>query len=151
MGLFPHIQCSSPTAPFLLRFNGFLGIWNKVELLCYVFVAVLTVNVSWEYYDSIHINSGPILLFVAQSPRPSLTFCVKTYERLFFLVALNPEAMRIWMDVIVTATDEHCRYTSCGTLWVACRTISIYGMSFSEREALFACLVGALAKSGVCG
>jgi hypothetical protein len=35
---------------------------------------------------------------------------VKTYERLFFLVALSPEAMRIWMDVIVTATDEHSRY-----------------------------------------
>ncbi|CAB1333496.1 unnamed protein product [Coregonus sp. 'balchen'] len=44
------------------------------------------------------------------SPRPSLTFCVKTYERLFFLVAPSAEAMRIWMDVIVTATDEHSRY-----------------------------------------
>ncbi|KAJ3597356.1 hypothetical protein NHX12_000884 [Muraenolepis orangiensis] len=42
--------------------------------------------------------------------QPSLTFCVKTYERLFFLVAESPEAMRIWMDVIVTATDEHSRY-----------------------------------------
>ena len=46
----------------------------------------------------------------SQSPRPSLTFCVKTYERLFFLVAPSAEAMRIWMDVIVTATDEHSRY-----------------------------------------
>ncbi|XP_072572620.1 uncharacterized protein [Paramormyrops kingsleyae] len=60
------------------------------------------------YYDHLRTASS--------SPRPSLTFCVKTYERLFFLVAPNPEAMRIWMDVIVTATDEHCRYTSCGTL-----------------------------------
>ncbi|TRY53694.1 hypothetical protein DNTS_004027 [Danionella cerebrum] len=54
------------------------------------------------YYD--HLRTG------ASSPRPSLTFCVKTYERLFFLVAHSPEAMRIWMDVIVTATDEHSRY-----------------------------------------
>uniref|UniRef100_A0A8C5C8I4 PH domain-containing protein n=1 Tax=Gadus morhua TaxID=8049 RepID=A0A8C5C8I4_GADMO len=53
------------------------------------------------YYDHLRTSS---------SPRPSLTFCVKTYERLFFLVALSPEAMRIWMDVIVTATDEHSRY-----------------------------------------
>lgn len=45
-----------------------------------------------------------------QSPRPSLTFCVKTYDRLFFLVASNAVSMRIWMDVIVTATDEHSRY-----------------------------------------
>lgn len=45
-----------------------------------------------------------------QSPRPTLTFCVKTYDRLFFLVASNAVSMRIWMDVIVTATDEHSRY-----------------------------------------
>ncbi|XP_028837717.1 pleckstrin homology-like domain family B member 3 isoform X2 [Denticeps clupeoides] len=54
------------------------------------------------YYD--HLRTA------TTSPRPSLTFCLKTYERLFFLVAPSPEAMRIWMDVIVTATDEHCRY-----------------------------------------
>ncbi|XP_060756525.1 pleckstrin homology-like domain family B member 3 isoform X2 [Neoarius graeffei] len=54
------------------------------------------------YYD--HLRTA------TTSPRPSLTFCVKTYERLFFLVALSAESMRIWMDVIVTATDEHSRY-----------------------------------------
>ncbi|KAL2084082.1 hypothetical protein ACEWY4_019600 [Coilia grayii] len=54
------------------------------------------------YYD--HLRTA------TTSPRPSLTFCVKTYERLFYLVAPSPEAMRIWMDVIVTATDEHSRY-----------------------------------------
>ncbi|XP_019720898.1 pleckstrin homology-like domain family B member 3 isoform X2 [Hippocampus comes] len=54
------------------------------------------------YYD--HLRTA------ASSPRPSLTFCVKTYDRLFFLVASDPVAMRIWMDVIVTATDEHSRY-----------------------------------------
>ncbi|KAK2088598.1 Pleckstrin y-like domain B member 3 [Saguinus oedipus] len=41
------------------------------------------------------------------SPNPRLTFCVKTYERLFYMVAPSPEAMRIWMDVIVTAADEN--------------------------------------------
>lgn len=60
-------------------------------------------------------SSRLISLFVVcvpppQSPRPSLTFCVKTYDRLFFLVASNAVSMRIWMDVIVTATDEHSRY-----------------------------------------
>ncbi|KAM6968083.1 uncharacterized protein phldb3 [Aplochiton taeniatus] len=54
------------------------------------------------YFDHLHTATT--------SPRPSLTFCVKTYERLFFLVAPTAEAMRIWMDVIVTATDEHNRY-----------------------------------------
>uniref|UniRef100_A0A8C6RLJ0 Pleckstrin homology like domain, family B, member 3 n=1 Tax=Nannospalax galili TaxID=1026970 RepID=A0A8C6RLJ0_NANGA len=42
-----------------------------------------------------------------KSPSPRLTFCVKTYERLFYMVAPSPEAMRIWMDVIVTARDEN--------------------------------------------
>ncbi|XP_041091050.1 pleckstrin homology-like domain family B member 2 [Polyodon spathula] len=54
------------------------------------------------YYD--HLRSA------SKSPHPKLTFCVKTYDRLFFMVAPTPEAMRIWMDVIVTATDEHRRY-----------------------------------------
>ncbi|XP_028985811.1 pleckstrin homology-like domain family B member 3 isoform X2 [Betta splendens] len=54
------------------------------------------------YYD--HLRTA------ASSPRPVLTFCVKTYDRLFFLVASNAVSMRIWMDVIVTATDEHSRY-----------------------------------------
>ncbi|XP_046884492.1 pleckstrin homology-like domain family B member 3 isoform X2 [Hypomesus transpacificus] len=54
------------------------------------------------YYD--HLRTA------TTSPRPSETFCVKTYERLFFMVAPNSEAMRIWIDVIVTATDEHSRY-----------------------------------------
>lgn len=54
------------------------------------------------YYD--HLRTA------TSSPRPSLTFCVKTYDRLFFLVASNSVSMRIWMDVIVTATDEHSRY-----------------------------------------
>ncbi|XP_006871566.1 PREDICTED: pleckstrin homology-like domain family B member 3 [Chrysochloris asiatica] len=42
-----------------------------------------------------------------KSPNPRLTFCVKTYERLFYMVAPSPEAMRIWIDVIVTAADEN--------------------------------------------
>ncbi|XP_074539582.1 uncharacterized protein phldb3 isoform X2 [Halichoeres trimaculatus] len=54
------------------------------------------------YYD--HLRTA------TSSPRPSLTFCVKTHDRLFFLVASNAVSMRIWMDVIVTATDEHSRY-----------------------------------------
>ncbi|XP_023374742.1 pleckstrin homology-like domain family B member 3 [Otolemur garnettii] len=51
------------------------------------------------YYD--HLRSA------FKSPSPRLTFCVKTYERLFYMVAPSPEAMRIWMDVIVTAADEN--------------------------------------------
>ncbi|XP_068591462.1 pleckstrin homology-like domain family B member 3 isoform X2 [Cebidichthys violaceus] len=62
------------------------------------------------YFQAIEEVYLDHLRTAASSPRPSLTFCVKTYDRLFFLVASNPVSMRIWMDVIVTATDEHSRY-----------------------------------------
>ncbi|XP_067401971.1 pleckstrin homology-like domain family B member 3 [Emydura macquarii macquarii] len=54
------------------------------------------------YYD--HLRSA------FNSPNPKLTFCVKTYDRLFCLVAPSAEAMRIWMDAIVTAAEENSRY-----------------------------------------
>lgn len=38
-----------------------------------------------------------------KSPNPRLTFCVKTYDRLFCLVAPSAEALRIWMDAVLAA------------------------------------------------
>uniref|UniRef100_A0A8C2FHA8 Uncharacterized protein n=1 Tax=Cyprinus carpio TaxID=7962 RepID=A0A8C2FHA8_CYPCA len=43
-------------------------------------------------------------------PNPSLTFCVKTHDRLYFMVAPSPEAMRIWMDVIVTGAEGYTQF-----------------------------------------
>uniref|UniRef100_A0A8C4KQZ4 PH domain-containing protein n=1 Tax=Dromaius novaehollandiae TaxID=8790 RepID=A0A8C4KQZ4_DRONO len=40
---------------------------------------------------------------VRESPNPRLTFCVKTYDRLFCLVAPSAEALRIWMDAVLAA------------------------------------------------
>ncbi|XP_063167760.1 pleckstrin homology-like domain family B member 3 isoform X2 [Candoia aspera] len=54
------------------------------------------------YYD--HLRSA------FKSPNPKLTFCVKTYDRLFCMVAPSAEALRIWMDAIVTAAEENTRY-----------------------------------------
>ncbi|XP_070548171.1 pleckstrin homology-like domain family B member 1 isoform X2 [Ptychodera flava] len=42
-----------------------------------------------------------------KSPNPELTFCVKTFERTYFIVAPSAEAMRIWMDVIVTGAEGY--------------------------------------------
>lgn len=42
-----------------------------------------------------------------KSPNPKLTFCVKTYERTFHLLAPSPEAMRIWVDVIFTGAEGY--------------------------------------------
>ncbi len=42
-----------------------------------------------------------------KSPNPKLTFCVKTYDRTYYLVAPSPEAMRIWIDVIFTGAEGY--------------------------------------------
>uniref|UniRef100_A0A5F8GXZ7 Pleckstrin homology-like domain family B member 1 n=1 Tax=Monodelphis domestica TaxID=13616 RepID=A0A5F8GXZ7_MONDO len=54
------------------------------------------------YYD--HLRSA------AKSPNPALTFCVKTHDRLYYMVAPSPEAMRIWMDVIVTGAEGYTQF-----------------------------------------
>ncbi|KAM9442332.1 pleckstrin homology-like domain family B member 1 isoform 13-T13 [Salvelinus alpinus] len=54
------------------------------------------------YYDHLRIAT--------KSPNPSLTFCVKTHDRLYYMVAPAPEAMRIWMDVIVTGAEGYTQF-----------------------------------------
>uniref|UniRef100_T1JLA3 PH domain-containing protein n=1 Tax=Strigamia maritima TaxID=126957 RepID=T1JLA3_STRMM len=46
-------------------------------------------------------------LHSVRSPNPKLTFCVKTLDRPFYLVAPSPEAMRIWIDVIFTGAEGY--------------------------------------------
>lgn len=65
---------------------------------------------------------------ISQSPTPSLTFCVKTHDRLYYMVAPSPEAMRIWMDVIVTGAEGYTQFMSWGTTGWA-----IWLMSETER------------------
>lgn len=60
-------------------------------------------------------NRCLILHLTLQSPNPSLTFCVKTHDRLYYMVAPSPEAMRIWMDVIVTGAEGYTQFMSWGT------------------------------------
>ena len=50
------------------------------------------------------------LLLSPQSPNPSLTFSVKTHDRVYYMVAPSPEAMRIWMDVIVTGAEGYTQF-----------------------------------------
>lgn len=49
-------------------------------------------------------------LSLVQSPNPSLTFSVKTHDRVYYMVAPSPEAMRIWMDVIVTGAEGYTQF-----------------------------------------
>ncbi|KAG8197787.1 hypothetical protein JTE90_006487 [Oedothorax gibbosus] len=46
-------------------------------------------------------------LHSVKSPNPQSTFCVKTYDRVYYLMAPTPEAMRIWVDVIFTGAEGY--------------------------------------------
>uniref|UniRef100_A0A673K3E0 Pleckstrin homology-like domain family B member 2 n=1 Tax=Sinocyclocheilus rhinocerous TaxID=307959 RepID=A0A673K3E0_9TELE len=54
------------------------------------------------YYD--HLKNAH------KSPNSSLTFSVKTHERVYYMVAPSPEAMRIWMDVIITGAEGYMHF-----------------------------------------
>ncbi|MGH0179989.1 UNVERIFIED_CONTAM: hypothetical protein FKN15_003342 [Acipenser sinensis] len=54
------------------------------------------------YYD--HLKNAH------KSPNPSLTFSVKTHDRVYYMVAPSPEAMRIWIDVIVTGAEGYTQF-----------------------------------------
>nr|XP_019942982.1 PREDICTED: pleckstrin homology-like domain family B member 1 isoform X2 [Paralichthys olivaceus] len=54
------------------------------------------------YYD--HLKNAH------KSPNPSLTFSIKTHDRVYYMVAPSPEAMRIWMDVIVTGAEGYTQF-----------------------------------------
>ena len=79
----------------VLRLN-FLGAWRPHTFLiitCCLFQAIEEV-----YVD--HLQS-------VRSPNPKLTFCVKTRERTYHLMAPSAEAMRIWVDVIFTGAEGY--------------------------------------------
>ena len=46
-------------------------------------------------------------LRTVKSPNPKLTFCLKTHDRTYYLVAPSPEALRIWIDVIFTGAEGY--------------------------------------------
>ncbi|XP_038668964.1 pleckstrin homology-like domain family B member 3 [Scyliorhinus canicula] len=54
------------------------------------------------YFD--HIRRAP------KSPNPPLTFCLKTYDRLYYMVAPTDVSLRIWMEVILTAVEANVQF-----------------------------------------
>jgi pleckstrin homology-like domain family B len=50
-------------------------------------------------------------LRMVKSPNPAWTFCLKTVERSYFLVAPSAEAMRIWIDVLFTGAEGYREFT----------------------------------------
>ncbi|XP_072463943.1 pleckstrin homology-like domain family B member 3 isoform X2 [Notamacropus eugenii] len=112
----PHVRvtsgcCRGP----LVKVGGRIKTWRKrwfcfdrhARRLAYYADKEETKLKGVIYFQAIEEVYYDHLRCAFKSPNPRLTFCVKTYERLFYMAAPSPEAMRIWMDVIVTAADEN--------------------------------------------
>ncbi|XP_044540643.1 pleckstrin homology-like domain family B member 3, partial [Gracilinanus agilis] len=112
----PHVRVSSGCCRGpLVKVGGRIKTWRKrwfcfdrhARRLAYYADKEETKLKGVIYFQAIEEVYYDHLRCAFKSPSPRLTFCVKTYERLFYMVAPSPEAMRIWMDVIVTAADEN--------------------------------------------
>lgn len=84
---------------------------NAHKVCVYVCVCVC-VCVACKSIMSFNLLSSlkKCFLTLLQSPNPSLTFSVKTHDRVYYMVAPSPEAMRIWMDVIVTGAEGYTQF-----------------------------------------
>lgn len=76
--------------------------------------------------------SLPHVLLFRQSPNPSLTFSVKTHDRVYYMVAPSPEAMRIWMDVIVTGAEGYTHFL----VWAGLIFVKQHKMTFMVQSRL---------------
>lgn len=90
-------------------------------MFCFLFLILNNANVYKHLFIQLYLNicfknffCWSKLSVILQSPNPSLTFCVKTHDRLYYMVAPSPEAMRIWMDVIVTGAEGYTQFMSWG-------------------------------------
>ena len=45
-----------------------------------------------------------------RSPNPAVTFCMKTSDRTYHLMAPTPEAMRVWVDVLFTGAEGYMEF-----------------------------------------
>uniref|UniRef100_G3NNJ4 PH domain-containing protein n=1 Tax=Gasterosteus aculeatus aculeatus TaxID=481459 RepID=G3NNJ4_GASAC len=84
---------------YLVKMGGKIKSWKK----------------RWFVFDRLKRTFSYYVVFLyinqkKRSPNPSLTFCVKTHDRLYYMVAPAADAMRIWMDVIVTGAEGYTQF-----------------------------------------
>ncbi|XP_050312235.1 pleckstrin homology-like domain family B member 1 isoform X2 [Anthonomus grandis grandis] len=113
--LCPHVLINSSSCRGFLhkkgsKLNGWSRRWfvfdrNKHTLTYYADKSEKKAR-GGAYFQAIeevyldHLNT-------VKSPNPHLTFIVKTHERLYYLMAPSPEAMRIWVDVVFTGAEGY--------------------------------------------
>ncbi|XP_074928766.1 pleckstrin homology-like domain family B member 2 isoform X8 [Chelonoidis abingdonii] len=114
-----HISLTEKTCRgFLIKMGGKIKTWKKRW-----FVFDRNKRTFSYYADKHETKLKGVIYFQAieevyydhlknayKSPNPLLTFSVKTHDRIYYMVAPTPEAMRIWMDVIVTGAEGYTHF-----------------------------------------
>jgi len=118
--LCPHVTLTSTSARgYLHKMGSRFKTWNKrwfvfdriQRTFLYFADKTETRKRSGAYFQAIeevyvdHLQS-------MRSPNSKLTFCVKTRERTYHLMAPSAEAMRIWVDVIFTGAEGYQQFHS---------------------------------------
>ncbi|XP_075547971.1 uncharacterized protein LOC142582302 isoform X1 [Dermacentor variabilis] len=118
--LCPHVQLTSSSCRGYLHKLG--GKWRSWKKRWFVFdrnrralvyfsdksESKLKGGVPFQAIEEVYVDH----LHSVKSPNPRVTFCVKTYERTFHLMAPTAEAMRIWVDVIFTGAEGYLEFLS---------------------------------------
>ncbi|XP_061296474.1 pleckstrin homology-like domain family B member 1 isoform X2 [Bos javanicus] len=115
----PHVVLSSKVCRgYLVKMGGKIKSWKKRWFVFDRLKRTLSYYVDKHetklkgviYFQAIEEVYYDHLRSAAKSPNPALTFCVKTHDRLYYMVAPSAEAMRIWMDVIVTGAEGYTQF-----------------------------------------
>ncbi|XP_064827734.1 pleckstrin homology-like domain family B member 2 isoform X3 [Oncorhynchus masou masou] len=114
-----HLAITNKTCRgFLVKMGGKIKTWKKRW-----FVFDRNRKTLAYYADKHEVKMKGVIYFQAieevyydhlknahKSPNPCLTFSVKTHDRVYYMVSPSPEAMRIWMDVIVTGAEGYMQF-----------------------------------------
>ncbi|GAB6019925.1 hypothetical protein CHUAL_001456 [Chamberlinius hualienensis] len=111
----PHIQLSATSCRgYLHKMGSKFKTWNKRWFLFDRSKRTLVYYVDkqehrprggvyFQAIEEVYVDH----LHAVKSPNPNLTFCVKTLDRTFYLMAPSAETMRIWVDVIFTGAEGY--------------------------------------------
>uniref|UniRef100_UPI00398F3BB5 pleckstrin homology-like domain family B member 3 n=1 Tax=Pristiophorus japonicus TaxID=55135 RepID=UPI00398F3BB5 len=115
----PHLTMTGKVCRgFLTKMGGRIKTWRKrwfvfncaKRRLTYFTDKLETKLKGVIYFQAIEEVYFDHLRSASTSPNPSLTFCLKTYDRLFYMVAPSDVALRIWIEVILTAVEGNIQF-----------------------------------------
>uniref|UniRef100_A0A0B7ARV0 PH domain-containing protein n=2 Tax=Arion vulgaris TaxID=1028688 RepID=A0A0B7ARV0_9EUPU len=111
----PHVIITNHSCRgFLHKMGGRIKTWKKrwfifdrIKRKVFYFTdkseTKLKGSVCFQAIEEVYVDH----LRTVKSPSPKLTFCMKTYDRVYYLVAPSPEAMTIWIDVLFSGAEGY--------------------------------------------